>query len=135
MRAAVLLVATALAMLAVLVFVVSPNNDGTVVLDDKVQDPLADLDTSVHAWTGAHKDGYDPEKQNVWKDDDAFTVPFVGYAAKDLHWRAPGEPENNVLDYMDGSKFSQPKSMELRALLGPYPPDENVWGSGVTLAY
>ena len=31
--------------------------------------------------------------------------------------------------------FSEPKSMELRALLGPYPADENVWGEGVTLDY
>jgi len=35
-------------------------------------------------------------------------------------------------------QFSEPKSMELRALLGPYPAPANVWGDGdnvITLKY
>ena len=70
------------------------------VLDDKVDDPLAGLDETVHKWTDTHADGYNPEKQNVLNDKDAFEVPFVGYADKDLKWAAPSEPETNVLDYL-----------------------------------
>ena len=44
------------------------------VLDDKVDDPLAGLDETPHEWTDEHGDGYDPEKQNVWADEDAFPL-------------------------------------------------------------
>ena len=91
-----------------------------------------------HTWVDEHGDGYDPEKQNALNDDDAFEVPFVGYAKKDLHWRQPAEPEQNVLDYLPTGKFSQPKSMKLRNLLGPYPEPKNVWGGPgheITLDY
>ena len=73
------------------------------VLDDKIDDPLAgmtSLDETPHEWTDEHGAGYDPEAQNVWAEEGAFDPPFVGYAKKDLKWRAPAEPETNVLDYL-----------------------------------
>jgi hypothetical protein len=78
------------------------------VLDDKVDDPLAGLDETVHKWTDTHADGYNPEKQNVLNDEDAFEVPFVGYADKDLKWAAPAEPETNVLDYLPTVSLAPP---------------------------
>ncbi|EKX32261.1 hypothetical protein GUITHDRAFT_166752 [Guillardia theta CCMP2712] len=118
----------ALAFFTLLVIAVddSPRKQYSV-LDDDVQDPLADLDTSKHEWTDSHGSGYDPEQQNVFADSDAFDIPFVGYAPKDLKWRAPSQPEENVLDYLPSGKYSEPKSMELRALLGPYDPPKNTW--------
>jgi len=123
---------------AVLVAVVVGAHGQRTVLDDKVEDPLAgmaSLDETPHEWTDEHGDGYDPEKQNVWAEEGAFDPPFVGYAKKDLKWRAPAEPETNALDYLPSGKFSEPKSMELRSLLGPYPAPRNVWAEGVTLDY
>ncbi len=88
---------------AVLVAVVVGAHGQRTVLDDKVEDPLAgmaSLDETPHEWTDEHGDGYDPEKQNVWAEEGAFDPPFVGYAKKDLKWRAPAEPETNALDYL-----------------------------------
>ena len=134
-RVAVLLGLWALALVLAMVAVGAAGaSQRRTVLDDKVDDPLAGLDETPHEWTDEHGDGYDPEKQNVWADEDAFEVPFVGYAKKDLKWRAPAEPETNVLDYLPQGDFSEPKSMELRSLLGPYPEPENVW-TGVTLDF
>ena len=181
-RVAVLLGLWALALVLAMVAVGAAGaTQRRTVLDDKVDDPLADLDETPHEWTDEHGDGYDPEKQNVLADEDAFEVPFVGYAKKDLKWRAPAEPETNVLDYLPqvrpppaspaavspaavppalpcrGNRravpnemraatglslawrvlqgdFSEPKSMELRSLLGPYPEPVNVW-TGVTHDY
>ena len=155
---------------AVLAAVVIGVHHQRTVLDDKVDDPLADLDETPHEWTDEHGAGYDPEQQNVWAEDGAFEPPFVGYAKKDLKWRAPAEPETNALDYLPTvpalntrplpatlctlhllgpllefpassltaslqGQFSEPKSMELRSLLGPYPAPTNVWADGVTLDY
>ena len=100
-RVAVLLGLWALALVLAMVAVGAAGaSQRRTVLDDKVDDPLAGLDETPHEWTDEHGDGYDPEKQNVWADEDAFEVPFVGYAKKDLKWRAPAEPETNVLDYL-----------------------------------
>jgi hypothetical protein len=85
---------------AVLAAVVMGAHHQRTVLDDKVDDPLADLDETPHEWTDEHGAGYDPEQQNVWAEDGAFEPPFVGYAKKDLKWRAPAEPETNALDYL-----------------------------------
>lgn len=95
-----------LATVALLAMVVLAGNAASqrTVLDDVIDNPLegmASLDDTPHEWTDAHGDGYDPEQQNILAtDDDAFTVPFVGYAKKDLKWRAPAEPETNALDYL-----------------------------------
>jgi len=102
-RVAALIGVSAVALLAMLVLVGSSGGaqQQRTVLDDAVDDPMADMDDTPHEWTDTHGDGYDPETQNVWAtEDDAFTVPFVGYAKKDLKWRAPAEPETNVLDYL-----------------------------------
>ena len=88
---------------------VSTGRHERTALDDPVEDPLAnmkELDSAPHVWKDEHGPKYDPEKQNVLNDDDAFTVPFVGYAKKDLKWRAPAEPQENVLDYL--SSVSRP---------------------------
>ena len=99
-RVAVLLRLWALALVLAMVVMGTASAQRRTVLDDKVDDPLADLDETPHEWTDEHGAGYNPEQQNVWADEDAFEVPFVGYAKKDLKWRAPAEPETNVLDYL-----------------------------------
>mmetsp|Transcript_5418 Transcript_5418/g.10945 ORF Transcript_5418/g.10945 Transcript_5418/m.10945 type:complete len:216 (-) Transcript_5418:153-800(-) len=81
----------------------------------------------LYEWTSSNADGYDPEKQNVLNDEDAFETPFAGYAPKNLKYSAPSAPETNVLDYLPSGPFSEPKSMELRMLKGPYDPPENAW--------
>ena len=150
MQRAMMLVVTAVMLLAFLA--ATTRGARRTVLDDAPIDPTADIPElnhpmgsqgglpaeEPHTWVDEHGDGYDPEKQNALNDDDAFEVPFVGYAKKDLHWRQPAEPEQNVLDYLPTGKFSQPKSMELRNLLGPYPEPKNVWGGPgheITLDY
>mmetsp|Transcript_88087 Transcript_88087/g.128764 ORF Transcript_88087/g.128764 Transcript_88087/m.128764 type:complete len:163 (-) Transcript_88087:287-775(-) len=136
-RVAALIGVSAVALLAMLVLVGSSGGaqQQRTVLDDAVDDPMADMDDTPHEWTDTHGDGYDPETQNVWAtEDDAFTVPFVGYAKKDLKWRAPAEPETNVLDYLPTGDFTEPKSMKLRSLLGPYPEPHNAW-TDITLDY
>ena len=85
---------------AVVVAIVVGARVQRTVLDDVIDDPLAGLDETPHVWTDEHGDGYDPEQQNVWAEDGAFDPPFVGYAKKDLKWRAPAEPETNALDYL-----------------------------------
>mmetsp|Transcript_37330 Transcript_37330/g.76544 ORF Transcript_37330/g.76544 Transcript_37330/m.76544 type:complete len:217 (+) Transcript_37330:60-710(+) len=91
------------------------------------QDPSDPDYEGPYEWTSPHADGYDPEKQNVLNDEDAFDTPFAGYAPKDLKFSAPAEPDENVLDYLPSGQFSEPKSMELRMLKGPDDPEENVW--------
>jgi hypothetical protein len=99
-RVAVLIGVTTVALMAMVVLAGKAASPRTV-LDDVVDDPLADMDDTPHEWADTHGDGYDPEKQNILAtDEDAFTVPFVGYAKKDLKWRAPAEPETNALDYL-----------------------------------
>mmetsp|Transcript_9291 Transcript_9291/g.14660 ORF Transcript_9291/g.14660 Transcript_9291/m.14660 type:complete len:154 (+) Transcript_9291:1332-1793(+) len=126
-KAALLSVALTLAALAALAALALVSSaPQAVVLDEPIDDPLAHLDDSVHVWEGKHADGYDPEIQNVWATDpESFEVPFAGYADKDLHWKAPAEPEENVYDDLESGPFTEPHSMELRNLMGPDPPPPN----------
>ena len=79
-RAVVRVAATALVWLAVLALVAvvlqGQGEQGTE-LDEKVDDPLADLDDSEYKWKGMHSAGYDPVAENVFEDESQFELPFA----------------------------------------------------------
>jgi hypothetical protein len=79
-REVVRVAATALVWLAVLALVAvvlqGQGEQGTE-LDEKVDDPLADLDDSEYKWKGMHSAGYDPVEENVFSDESQFEVPFA----------------------------------------------------------
>jgi hypothetical protein len=67
------------------------------------------------------------EKKEIKDQLDQMTYISVLHVSNVFYVNTGGDMYNSII--------TQPKSMELRALLWTYPPDENVWGSGVTLTY
>ena len=67
-----------LAVIALVGVILQRQWNGRTVLDDQVEDPLSDLDSSDYAWRGLNSDNYDPVSENILAtDDEAFDVPFT----------------------------------------------------------